>query len=102
PEGGSGGSGAHSPPASASPGLPSGAPSDFMEHLRSTTGEGFESGAEPGSTEASQARRLHQDFGEMSSRYHSLKDDPFASLLLGAILGGGTLSSVMSSHKGEE
>lgn len=58
----------------------------------------WHSGAEPGSAEATSAHSLHKATGEMDSAFKAKMNDPLASLLLTALLGGGSAGAMMSSH----
>lgn len=61
----------------------------------------WHSGAEPGSAEAKSAQSLHKATGEMDSSFKAKMDDPLATLLLTALLGGGSASALQSSHGGQ-
>lgn len=63
----------------------------------STADPEWHSGAESGSPEAASANKLHKAEGEMSSDFRRKMDDPLASLLMSAILGGGS-ARLLSSH----
>lgn len=58
----------------------------------------WHSGAEPGSAEAQSAQSLHKETGAMDTAFKGKMDDPLASLLVTALLGGGSAGTLMSSH----
>lgn len=67
--------------------------------FHSTADPEWHSGAEPGSAEAGQANKMHKAEGEMSADYTRKMDDPLASFLITALLGGGSAGALMSSHE---